>query len=207
MLYLSLPMELPALSQALRGSVALRDRFVVVRIEAGVLENAGHAEGLAHHLALLRALDARVIVVADAGPAAAVSTADLAAPFVAAIARHEQRALTLLPHGIVRMLPLVPFAIIDQAVLIQLCSLRYIPVLPLPVLDEAGKPVDVSATQIASGIAKFLEAVLVVHVTAGAATAPEQVEGEPRTIAVNAGALDVLFAELFLKPAAAKAES
>jgi hypothetical protein len=196
-------MNLPALSQALLGSVALRDKVVVVRLEAAALDAAAHVEALGQTLALLRALDLRVLVVLGARAGA---PAEATPQLIAAIGRHDQRALALLPHGVVRTLPLVPFPLVDQALLIQLCSLRYVPVLTLPVLDDAAKPVDLSAEQVAGAIARFLGATLVVHVHAGEAAAPPQVEGEPRSIAVSAASPDALLADLLREAPIPRAE-
>lgn len=189
-------MDLPALSQALLGTVSLREKVVVVRLEAPVLAAAAHVEAIGQTIALLRALELRVIVVLGARAGA---SADATPQVVAAIGRHNQRALALLPHGVVRTLPLVPFPLIDQALLIQLCTLRYVPILALPVLDDAAAPVDLTAEQVAAAIGRFLEAALVVHVHVGVAAAPAQVDGEPRTIAVSAAAPDVILTELLLK--------
>jgi hypothetical protein len=203
MLYLSAPMDIPALGQALLGSVALRDRVVVVRLTPAALDAPEHVEGLGRTLALMRALDLRVIVVHDArrGEPATPPTKDATPALVAAIARHDQRALALLPHGVVRTLPMLPFPLIDQALLIQLCSLRYVPILTLPVVDEAAAPLDLAAELVAGTIGKFLDAALIVHVHVGQAEPPPQVEGEPRAIAVSAASPDALLADLLLNAA------
>jgi len=189
-------MELPALSQALLGTVALRDKVVVVRLEPAALASPEHVEGIGRTLALLRALDLRVIVVLAAPEG---SHPGGAPQLIAAIGRHDQRALALLPHGVVRTLPLVPFPLVDQALLIQLCSLRYVPILMMPVLDDAASPVDLSADQVAAAIARFLDAVMVVHVHAGEAPSPPRVEGEPQAVAVRAGDSDAMLGELLAR--------
>jgi hypothetical protein len=194
--YLPPPMELPALSQALLGTVALRDKVVVVRLEPAALASPEHVEGIGRTLALLRALDLRVIVVHAAPEGAHPGGAP---QLIAAIGRHDQRALALLPHGVVRTLPLVPFPLVDQALLIQLCSLRYVPILMMPVLDDAARPVDLSADQVAAAIARFLDAVMVVHVHAGEAASPPRVEGEPPAVAVRAGDSDAMLGELLAR--------
>jgi hypothetical protein len=190
-------MELPALSQALRSSVALRDKVLVVLLEPGALAVAEHVEGIAQTLALLRALDLRVIVV-HASPAGE-GAADATPKLIGAIAQHEQRALCILPHGVVRTLPMLPFPLIDQALLIQLCSLRYIPILMMPVVDEAAAPVDLSAEQVASAVAKFLEALLVVRIHEGESGVHLPDEGEPHAISVRTGNADAMLGELLRK--------
>jgi hypothetical protein len=192
-------MEIPALSQALLGSVALRDRVVVLRFAPGVLGAADLVESVARTLALLRALDLRVIVVHDPRAQGEGAAADATHALIAAVARYEQRAIAILPHGVVRAIPHVPFPLIDQALLIQLCSLRYIPILLLPALDDEARPAELTAEQVAACIGKFLDAALVVHLHVGPTEAPPQVEGEPRAIAVGAAATDTLLAELLLK--------
>lgn len=191
-------MDISALSQALLSSVALRDKVVVVRLDPTGVED--HLEDIARSLALLRALDLRVIVIH--GPRTPQRRAakqppltDVAPQLIAAIARYEQRAVAVLPHGVIQVLPMVPFPLVDQALLIQLCSLRYIPVLMMSA--------DLAADQVAATVGKFLDAALVVHLQEGkgAASSPPRVEGEPRTIHLSAASTDKLLAELLLKAA------
>lgn len=189
-------MDISALSQALLSSVALRDKVVVVRLDPTGMEP--HLQDVARGLAVLRAIDLRVVVVHGARPPqkraakAPPPPPDLSAPLIAAIAQHEQRAVAVLPHGVVQVLPMVPFPLIDQALLIQLCSLRYIPIILLGA--------EHAADEVAAAMGKFLDAALVVHLQEGKAAAPPQpAEGEPRTIALSAAATDKLLAELLLK--------
>jgi acetylglutamate kinase len=201
-------MDLAALSQALRAAVSLRDQVVVVRLDPAALETPEHLEGIARSLALLRALDLRVIVV---------SAIRAQAPqLVAAISRHGQRALAVLTAGVITvhklMVPapdagapgsaaMVPMYIpvVDQALLVQLCSLRYIPLLMLPVVDEAGQPIDLSDDEVGAAVGKFLEARLVVflHGAGSAPAAPPAADGRP-TMVLSAAEPEKLFAELLL---------
>ncbi len=191
------------LHQVLSSAVQLRDKVLVVRAEAGALASEEQVAQLAATLALLRQLGSRVIVVL--GPADAQLHG---VRLMTAISRHGQRALLLPAAGVLTgnrqataeaqaVLPVV----VDQVLLGQLCSLGYVPLLLLPLIDESGVPISVSADEVTAAVALFLDAALLVFVrdgqTSNAPPLPVLAAGR-RTVQTSADKLAALLSEVLL---------
>lgn len=164
------------LHHALRAAVTLRDKVVVLGFRAQAFAAPERVENLAVHLALLRALGLRLIVILnDATPSPAVRLA-------AAIARQGQRPLLLPATGIISAAPPVAGApvlsppvtllTVDPVPLGQLTTIGYIPLLLLPVLDEAGAVVNLAADDVAAAVGLYLDAALLVFVRAHPSDSP-----------------------------------
>jgi hypothetical protein len=213
------------LSHALQTAVEMRDKFVVLQLEPGALLEPKWIETLATSLALLRRLDLRLIIVADeeAGGGLQAALPGSAVRLQAAIGRQGQRAILLSAASLISVQKLMIAApaaqnpdgtlqwtgtpnlvpkyipVVDQVILSQLCSLRYIPILLLPLVDTAGERVDLPASEVLAEVGKFMDASLLVFVRPPGASAPPVVAGGRRTIVTSAETQEGLFAEIFGK--------
>ena len=210
-------LDTATLGPALRGATTLRDRVLVVALDREAIEPADRLETIAESIAILRAVDARPIVIFDAGGIGApehVATARLGA----AIQRHGPRAIPLTGGSVVTVhrldIPTGPMfmPIVDPALLGQLSALRYIPLVTLPIVDADGRQSDVPPTEIALAAAKFLDAAVLAIVRRGKQPAPEIPPGpdgvrRTRSFALAPSAADRLLSSILFEtpPATAKA--
>ena len=160
------------LHHALRAALALRDKVVVLRLLAAAYTAPEPVAHLAVHLALLRALGVRLVVILDAP--------EPAARLAQAIAGQGQRALLLPATGIISVpppaagapaLPMLPVSV-DPVPLGQLTAIGYIPLLLLPLTTETGAVVSLGADDVAAAVGLYLDAALLVFVRARRADAP-----------------------------------
>jgi hypothetical protein len=202
-----MPAVTATLSRALKAAVGLRDKVVVVRLDPRAKSpvQLDEFEAMGEFLSLLRSLDVRVIVVFGAGsqgPTDAVADAPADAPALspaavtrlqAAVLRHGQKAVSLLSSGVISS-PLL----IDQVLLTQLCMLRYIPILILPVLDGTGRTLHLSADEVGVAIGKYMDAALLVFVRGDDAAVPLPLGiGSRRTLVTTATNAEQLFFDIF----------
>jgi acetylglutamate kinase len=207
----------------------MRDKPVVIRLRPSALEQPERIETIAASLALLRALELRLIIVLGSdgnGDPDGEQASDRKGPWrpaaqaaavrlVNAIARHGQKALALPAVGVLSVHKLAVPApapmyvpVVEQVLLTQLCTLRYIPVLLLPVVDATGEAADLPADEIAAAVARFMEAALIIRVEdqvdkvedrATPAAAPVAESAGRRTIVTTLAAPDELLAEMLLR--------
>jgi hypothetical protein len=202
-----------ALHHALRTAAELRDKVVVLRLEAGAMVDGQRLGELAAALSLLRQLGVRVLVVLGPFPGPKDSQTQ-AVQLLGAIADKGQRALLLPSAGILTPSPQPGLPVQVEPVLLgQLASLGYIPLLLLPVLDRQGAAVPVPPDEVAAAVAAFTDAALLVFVRtrppAGPVALPPIAAGR-RTHETTVAALGELTASLLLAnlpppPAAAAA--
>jgi hypothetical protein len=155
------------LARALRAGIGLRDKVVVVQLAA--VDDPAQLEAIAGDLALARALGVRVITVGE--PGSGPGPLDAQGPalrLVAALQRHGTTGVVLPAASLVTVHPGMP--VVNAMVLVQLCSLGYVPILLLPVVDAAGVVVDLAPAALAAAVARFTAAALLV-VMADVATA------------------------------------
>ena len=149
------------LARALRAAIGLRDKVVVVRLDAATLADPTGIEATAADLALGRALGVRMIAICEGrapkppGPALRLA---------AALERHGAMGVALPAEGIVTVHAGMP--VVNAMVLVQLCSLGYVPVLYPPVADAAGVVVDLAPEALAAAVARFTDAARVISTDA-----------------------------------------
>ncbi|MFT3765655.1 MAG: hypothetical protein QM820_09085 [Minicystis sp.] len=178
-------LDAAVLAGGLRAAIRLRDKVVIVEIDAAAAADPAKIEALAADLALARALGIRVIIVTE--PGAGPGPLDVQAPALrlrAALERHGERGLSLPAAGIVMVhrIPMAALAaapgvpsmipVVDTAVLIHLSALGHVPILLPPIADAEGAAVDLGAGAIAVFVAQFMSAALLV-------LSPESARAQP----------------------------
>ena len=187
-------LDAAVLARALRAGIGLRDKVVVVQLAAAALADPAQLEAIAGNLALARALGVRLLVVGEPGPGP--GPLDGPAPalrLVAALARHGATGVVLPAASLVTVHPGMP--VVNAMVLVQLCSLGYVPILLLPVADAAGVVVDLAPAALAAAVARFTDAALLVVM---GDAAPAGLLPTPPTVTTRAAAPGQLLADVLL---------
>jgi hypothetical protein len=183
---------------AIRAGARLRDRVIVVSIEAAA--DREHIDGIAADLALARAFGAKSLVVAPAGVGpGALDAQGPALSLHAALARHEERGVLLPASGLVTVdrapaagrasstpaAPPMPPAV-NGTLLIYLLALKYVPIVFGPAVDSAGTAVELGMGTLAAFVAQAAGAAMVLvapssvaEASGAAANLPPIVPTEP----------------------------
>lgn len=159
-----------AVAYALRSGALLREKVIVLRLSGDTM-NGPALIALAADMAVLRAIDVRLVVVSappDAGASVRLC-ARLGAQGVRAIAVQSSGLVTVtpLPHATAdgSAGPLVPTVTsVDAVALLQLCTLQHVPIVLLPLLDVDGSVVPVPVDEVAQALARGMGAIATVHV-------------------------------------------
>lgn len=164
-------LDAAVLAGGLRAAIRLREKTVVLAIDAAISSDPACTGALAADLALARALGLRPIVACE--PGAGSGPLDAQGPALrlrAALDQHGERG-ALVPaaglltiHSIPLAQPGVPsmIPVVDTTILIHLSALGYIPILLPPAADAEGQPADAGAGLLAVFIAQFMSAALLV---------------------------------------------
>jgi hypothetical protein len=183
--------EPAAIAEALRAGIRLRDKVIVLSVDA--LRDPARIDVIAADLALARALGAQVLVVASAGEGP--RPLDAQGPglrLLAALERQGERGV-LLPAASLVTVHRIPLAaatpgvptmipVVNIAVLVHLLALGYVPILFAPAVDAEGGAVDLGANMLAMFVAQFTSAALLLVSPDGAPPeAPEAGAGLPPT--------------------------
>jgi hypothetical protein len=161
--------ESAAITEALRAAARLRDKVIVLSVDAA--RDPAQSDGLAADLALARTLGARVLAVAPAGEGPLPLDAQgPALRLVAALERHGERGVLLPAAGLVTVhrLPLTAAApgvptmipVANTTILLHLVTLGYVPVVFAPAIDATGAAVDLETAALAAFVAQFIGAAM-----------------------------------------------
>jgi len=182
------------LARALRTGIGLRDKVVVLQLEAAALVDPVRIEAIAADVALGRALGLRLIAVCEPGSGpGALDAQGPALRLIAALERHGATGVALPAAGLVTVHPGLP--VVNAMVLVQLCSLGYVPILLLPVADAAGVLVDLAPAALAAAVARFTDAALLVLM--GDGCAPPGMPSPP-VVSTQAASPGQLLADILL---------
>ncbi len=181
------------LARALRAGIQLRDKVVVLELAPAALDDPQQLEAIASDVALGRAIGMRMVAVCE--PGAGSGPLDAQRPalrLAAALDKHGERGVPLPAAGVVTAHRLPPIAVtagapavipvIRTIILIHLCTLGYVPILLLPVVDAAGEAIpvaDAGVGVIAAAVAQFMGAPLLVAVGGPGTTAEAQATPPP----------------------------
>lgn len=166
----------------------MRDKVVVIRLQPEALAPPESIEKMASQLTLLRALDLRLIIVvaSDGDDSFSAATRAQLSALTLAISRQGQKAVPLQANSVIAVHKLaIPdsapkyLPVVDQVMLTQLCTLRYIPMLLMPITDADGAALPIPSDEIVAAVGKFMEAA--------------------RTFVNTPETPDGLFADLFLR--------
>jgi hypothetical protein len=174
-------LESAAMADALRAGTRLRDKVIVVSVDAAY--DAERIDALASDLALARALGTHVLAVAGAGVGPLpLDGQGPALRLRAGLERHRERPVLLPATGLltIHRIPLaaaspgVPsmIPVLNPAIFLQLLALGYVPVVFAPAVDAAGGVVEFSADSLAALVAQFMGAALLALSPASAAEPP-----------------------------------
>jgi hypothetical protein len=163
--------ESSAITEALRAGARLRDKVIVLSVDAA--RDAAQIDAIAAELALARALGARVLAVAPAGEGP--QPLDAQGPglkLLAAIERHGERGVLLPATGLVTIhripaaaaasSPGVPtmIPVANATILLHLLALGYVPVVYAPAVDATGAAVELATATLAAFVAQFTGAAM-----------------------------------------------
>ena len=201
------------LARALRAGSRLRDKVIVLDVDASITSEADKLELFAADLALARSSGIRAVCVVEPGSGAGPLDAQAPAlSLVRALERYGERGLTIPASGLVTVHRVPPEAVaaapgtpafipvVVPTALLHLSTLGYVPVLLLPVADAAGAAIELDAVDVAAYVAHSLGAVLLVrtspkaHALQAAAPSPSQ----PKSIVAAANEPGRLIADILL---------
>jgi hypothetical protein len=177
-----------AIAGALRAGIRLRDKVIVLSVDAA--RDPARIDAIAADLSLARSLGAQVLTVAAAGEGPLPLDAQgPALRLLAALERHGERGVALPAAGLVTVhrIPLAAAApgvptmipVVNTTVLIHLLALGYVPVLFAPAVDAEGGAVDLGAGMLATFVAQFMGAALLVLSPDASVEAPAAGSGLP----------------------------
>ena len=178
-----------ATAEALRAGIRLRDRVIVLSVDA--TRDPARVDAIAADLALARALGAQVLTVVDAGDGPLrLDGQGPALRLLAALERHGERGVALPVAGLmtVHRIPLaatvpgVPtmIPVVNTTVLLHLLALGYMPILFAPAVDATGGAIDLETAALAVFVAQSTSAALLLLPLDGApADVPAAGSGPP----------------------------
>jgi hypothetical protein len=195
--------ESAALADAIRAGGRLRDKVIVVAVEASW--DGDRIDAVAADLAAARAFGAKVLAVAAVGPGPL--PLDAQGPAVrlhAALARHEERGVLLPASGIVTVqrtpvaarAPATPAGpstvpVVNDTLLIYLLALKYVPIVFAPAVDAAGAAVELAAGTLGAFVAHSTGAALLLVAPASVSETSAAASGLPPLVALPPGGVAV----------------
>lgn len=179
-------LDVAVLARALRTAIGLRDKVVVVRVDTAAVADPARLEPIAADLALARALGVRMIALVEPAPDAP-DTQGPALHLTAALGRHGTTGVAVPAASLVTVHP--GMLVVNAMVLVQLCSLGYVPTLFLPL-------VDLEPAALAAAVARFTDAALLVSLVPGPPAAGAL--PSPPVVTSHAGAPGQLLADVLL---------
>jgi hypothetical protein len=188
--------ESTALMDTIRAGARLRDKVIIVSIEASWDRDS--IDAAAADLALARAFGAKMLVVAAAGVGpAAIDAQGPALHLHAALAKHEERGVLLPATGLVTVqrLPAAGRApgtpsmipIVNGTLLVYLLALKYVPLVFAPAVDAAGAAVEIGTGTLAAFVAQAAGAALVLVAPSSVAEASQALREAPLAPGAAAG--------------------